>query len=279
MSDPRFEDGPFGFVVGDGVMFEFAPGALDRNGMLGPEAVYRALQAMMAGRDERQQAREEQFEADLYAANAALGEYCIDEQIDDVVFMDRSARSIWNTLSEYLNLAHPDERKPRFHFISPDVINALGGNRSANVGQKALAAIANGRNRRMARKEFAFTDNDLLNRQDARVLIMDACVHTGQSLKAAKQFLNHLGISDVKTGAFTVDSRGRSLLVDLDFSFTDDEYMLGCRPYGNDPGLRKAESIYVRSTGYPGHDRERHEVRQGGREIIRDMHAQATNPF
>jgi hypothetical protein len=275
MSDPRFENGPFGLLGAREGFFEVSPEAFDSNGFIQPELIYQMMQAVIAGRAEREQAREEQFEADLYAANAALGEYCIDQEIDDVVFLDRSARPIWNTLSEYLSLAHPDAKKPGFHFLSPDVINGLGDNRSANVGQKALAAIQNGMNRRMAKRELTYAHNDLLDRQDSRVLVMDICVHSGQSLQATKQFLNHLGINDVKTGAFTVDSRGRKLAVDLDFSFTDDEYMLGCRPYGNDPGLRKAQSMYVRASGDSHHNYARHEARQGGRELIRDLHEQA----
>lgn len=220
---------------------------------------------------------EKNFEPNLYAANAALGEFCVSEGVQDIVFIDKSARGAWNTLSEYFNLAHPDLKKPGFHFINPSFLSKLTSGKSRGIFGGYLNSILEDLNNSEAFAELDEKGSDLLTKQDSKVLIFDACTHEGNTIDNVKSLLHHIGIKDIRTGVFTDQSEDNPLPFDLDFAFTTDPYALGCKPYGLDAGLSRGNSIHTTFDNDPVSNSQRAINRLGYRGIIRAHYDQSPN--
>jgi len=248
--------------------------------LIGSEGVTIAAARFAEEQLSRERAEVQRHMEDIYHANQALGEYCIEEQIEDIVFVDRSARPIWNTLREYLRLAHPDAPLPRMHFLNPYSLDTFITNPRILEEHRAEAIQVGKNNRKVARREAERTSNDLLNRAVSRVLLMDACVHSGRQMEDTRTFLKGLGINDLRLGAFTDSSDGNPLPFTLDFAYTDDSTRLHCKPYGKDAALSKTLSIYSGVEHTFEHDAARREAREIDRQLIQHFFAseQATTP-
>ena len=66
------------------------------------------------------EARRSQVEAVAYDLTKKATEFIRENDLKDLVILDRSARPFATAFITYWNLAHKDEKKPGIYFINPD---------------------------------------------------------------------------------------------------------------------------------------------------------------
>lgn len=204
---------------------------------------------------------------ELFLATQALGEYCLSENIADVVFVDRSARPAWVALSQYLDLAHANEPKPDMHFINPHHLS------TPYLPNNLWRRLREGQLSRRASRELVATKNSLLDHKDAPVLLFDACMHTGETMSDAKRVLQRAGMNDIRTGVFVADFvSGVDESVQPDFYYSDDAMPLGCRPFGRDDSLSSSGSIYAEVSHSLAGASNRNHLRRAIREVIKSQY-------
>jgi len=217
----------------------------------------------------------EAFDAHLFEATSALGDYCVNQGIEDIILLDRSARATWVGLWEYLKLAHPDSEKPRVHFMSPAVIDLNFRANNFNRKEQRELGKMHLSNQRVAIKELEASNDSLLEHKDATVLVFDACIHTGGSILGTKELLKSIGFTDVRVGVFTDDRSTDALIPSLDFAWTSDQSVIGCKPYGFDDGLEIVPSIYIGDASSINDNIKRSRRRTIERELVQRYYAQS----
>lgn len=207
--------------------------------------------------------------ADLYEATKTLGDYCIENQVQSVVLPDRSARGIWIGLDEYLRLAHPAHARPSIHFINPDAL-IQKRSRYHEVGLPYSAADT-----QMRESHNALLTTD----RSAPLLIFDTCIHEGETLRAVRNYFEHLGFSDIRLGVFTEGTDGYTCTETVDFHHTTNRNMLGCYPYGESDYYLDKEPDTIYATVLRGDEvdedvgKDIAEERRHYRALIRDEYA------
>jgi hypothetical protein len=180
----------------------------------------------------------ERGKAEVYEATKALGDYCVQTEVQHIVLADVSARPVWAALYKYLSLAHPDTKKPAVHFFSPKLL-------SPRLKGSLLGTFATKVAHRLAAKQLVQSRNSLLDHKDESVLIFDTCMHSGETVEGYATFLKKQGFSDLRTGTFTLTNIS-DCLIRPDFCYTYDFKLFACRPYGLDTGFDKpVDKLYV----------------------------------
>lgn len=201
----------------------------------------------------------------LYEGCKSISEYAYNEGIDDLMLVDKSARPLWAGIAKYWSLAHPEDKRPGFHFINPASFRvAIQGSRNPNELSKniAKAGIA-------CREELVASGSTLVSRTDKPLMLVDSCLHSGRAVYLTKRVLGEAGFDDVRFGVVktTMPSNG---IINPDVSGTSG--VLAARCIRSEAAsvlvVNNENSIYstVRSEAsamQPGH-----ELRREIREII-----------
>lgn len=150
---------------------------------------------------------------DVYESSINLANYLKDQQIPNVMFLDRSARQAYVGLKEAWKKIGEETKEPNIYFINPTDL----------------------------RGEEDFSDyKDEFNRNykhlspEEAILVYDACVHSGDSLFSTKAFLESLGFKDVKIGTTSADKTFPiEKYNELDLIALDHRAHAGCHPFGH----------------------------------------------
>lgn len=205
-------------------------------------------------------------------------DYLLEQEIGSVVLVDNSARNMHVPIREAYRQLSPDTELPSIYFlnpmafISPDVHSLTDYDKRAlnleaekqDVSLTEMIRIA-GFNPRLGveiaqsvdrqygfdqitdkRRMIAARMTPLVDkiikcdpRFNGRVLVMDACSHSGASLNGITTALQDIGITEVQKGAVVSDPRERS---SLDFAaFRSSETDFTCPPFGHQDGLLKGD--------------------------------------
>lgn len=262
------EDPVEGLFTADSFAIEVGVGEVNLGDLMGFLATLAHPGSSMGGSFFRDQMLREQKrrEGHLFEATKALGDYCVSESIDDVVLLDRSARPTWNALWQYLSLAHPEEQKPAIHFMNPTHLE-LPDNTS--FWTRGLEQRRQNKAIRVASEELVATNGRLGANQGSPVLLFDTCSHSGNTLRNASRVLEGAGLQDIRTGVFTSSGLGMfEQNLDLDFSFTSDQSVLGCHPFEVDEALMPKQGIYSAVLPWAYFAMDRSYARSADRQII-----------
>lgn len=150
---------------------------------------------------------------DVYESSINLASYLKDQQIPNVMFLDKSARQAYVGLKEAWKKIGEDAKEPNIYFINPTDLR----------GEEDFSDY-----------EAEFNRNyKHLSREEA-ILVYDACIHSGESLFATKAFLESLGFKDVKIGATSPDKTFPiEKYSELDLIALDHRAHAGCHPFGH----------------------------------------------
>jgi hypothetical protein len=189
------------------------------------------------------------LQSDLYGFSRSLTEYCRNGDFADVVFIDRSARLARVGMKQYWNLAYPGDTLPDMHFMSP------GGARIQEGGSFFSNMVASfGRNivEKRAAKQLKASQSTLLAKKDQPVLLVDACLHTGNTFKYARDVLGRVGIHDVYAAVYC-DTEESDAVASSDFAYTRAKSEITCSPFARDMSIDNIlESVYsLRYIGSP----------------------------
>lgn len=151
-------------------------------------------------------------DAYLYEGIKALTDYCVDEGIGDVAFIDKSARPLWVGLDTYWKLAQPDRPRPAIHFINPTLYrNLVETSRSPGELQAILARAG-----KITLDQMSDAGSPLVDRREDPLLLADACMHSGRAVYLTKRVLAGAGFEDLHVGVVkTTLTKNNPLMPDI----------------------------------------------------------------
>jgi len=180
-----------------------------------------------------------------------LADYLHDNKIDNVMFIDASARLGWYVLKHSWQQKYSDEKMPNMYFTNPD-----GYNRTIFRSRKSVA------------KKFNKTYKTLAKNKDASILLFDVCMHTGNTLRPILETMDKAGYSDVKIGLVQLNR----CISELNPDFIAADYIpVGlCKPFGKNGLVAKGGRSLLSSPNYSRHGLES-EVCSNGKEHDVDL--------
>ncbi|TXG76350.1 hypothetical protein E6P97_03750 [Patescibacteria group bacterium] len=220
-----------------------------------------------------------------------VAEYLHEEQIGSLVLVDQAARNIHIPVRDAWDIAYPEAAKPTVYFLNPDgflspdihtdadyaqvlskaMIQRTGMTQHDFMLSKALipkladdimhgAQLVREHDTQGDRRhEIAAQLTDLAaiaiprdGHFNGRVLVLDACRHSGGSTEGITRALKDIGIIDVRTG---VVNNTRNETEDPDFVvFENDEIEDVCKPFGPQLGLGRTPDLVSESTAAGLHE-------------------------
>lgn len=154
----------------------------------------------------------EGHQEDVYEASLSLANYLKAEKIKNVMFLDNSARQAYVGLKEAWKEVGDGDPLSSIYFMNPGELKYEDDTTRY-------------------KDEFLRTYKHL-NHEDS-ILLYDACIHSGDTLFATKEFFIDLGFTDVKLAVTSTDkSFAKEKEKDLDLICLDHRARAGCRPFG-----------------------------------------------
>lgn len=203
-----------------------------------------------------------------------VAEHLHDERIGSLVLVDRAARNLHIPIRAAWEVEYPGEPKPSVYFLNPGgflnprlhTVDTYGkmllkqqaqdkGIPSQEEYHQTTKSIV--KTLRVAHKARKLMYTDLLHNAElrhaseltaladtaikndpnfnGRVMVLDACTHTGSSLSGIAETLRAIGVIDVRTGVVNnTSNHGHN----VDYVAFSDEYApLACRPFGEQTGI------------------------------------------
>ena len=174
---------------------------------------------------------------DVYEASLNLANYLKDEKISNIMFLDRSGRQAYVGLKEAWKKIGEGEPEPNIYFLNP---NELRTNKNFSDFEKEF--------------DRNYTH---LNREDP-ILLYDACVHSGDTLFPTKDFLEHLGFTNVKLAVTSPDKDfPEERHSELDFICLDHRARAACHPFGHPLYISKEDEHIISQKIDSKHQRAR----------------------
>lgn len=186
---------------------------------------------------------------EIYQFSREVAEYLQQENIHNLVLIDRSARNFYVGVKEYWQAKFPEDKEPNYYFLNPE-----------GFKYQTDSDLT---------KEFEQVYKNLSQAKEQPLLVFDTCIHSGNSLYPIKEFLKKNGFSDVRLAAVKTHRQDSKALVQPDLIIGQDSLKegatRGCRPFG-DGSLVEKNSEHIYCT--PAQDvRKRQLAQQSKKEI------------
>jgi len=196
---------------------------------------------------------------ELFHFSKKIAEYLHDENIADLVIIDRSSRPLYVGVKEYWKAKYQDEKMPNILFMNPkgfkakedlvpdeifEIIEDCAWKEDASEGPEKV------RSREEILADFRESYSRLLEDKDKPVAIFDTCIHSGDSLASVQKICKQNGFSDLRIGA--INEADANSKVHTDFHITDIEPEKGCYPFDRDKMVEKTFSkVYSNKNNNP----------------------------
>jgi hypothetical protein len=177
---------------------------------------------------------------EYYQLSREITTYIHDEGVRSVVLADKAARPAYVGLLQCWRELYRDEDRPLINFMNPlglqtvenvplfkrvrgAIEHVRAGSEDVPVAARTVEDIA---------EEFRVTFAALMRRKDDPVLVLDTCLHTGESaLPILTQLLRH-DFADVRIGVVAYEPLSRPLVLVPDIVFRTDGAVEQCYPFG-----------------------------------------------
>lgn len=186
---------------------------------------------------------------DIYIFCKELATYLHNEDIKNILFLDRSARPAWVGVDEYWNQTFIDTKKPGFYFINPDGLKAAPVSLITDIHEiesTMLELLATGkvsplRTENEIGERFSEIYSNLLEDRDKPLVLFDTCAHTGSTIKPVKNFLHSIGFKDIRI--ITANTPDDESEVDTVARVDMDSQLTSCYPFGRDSVVQKGDDV------------------------------------
>lgn len=160
---------------------------------------------------------------DVFEASYRLANYLKQEKINNVMFLDNSARQASVGLQEAWKEVGENEKAPNIYFINPEeFVNSIIVGSPFFINNDDLEELSD---------KFASIFKNI-NKEDP-ILLYDSCIHSGISLFSVEYFLKRIGFSNVKLGVTSVgEGFSEEKRKKIDLVCLESGAALGCRPFG-----------------------------------------------
>lgn len=191
----------------------------------------------------------------LYDTAKATAEYAKDEGVTAIAYADRSARPMWVGIKEYWESTY-DEPAPEMFFVNPE------GFAENFMNKNAFDVLLGGYKRRM---QQSFTEDHpyLAKHKKSPVLIMDNCIHGGDTLGVLQLGFNAAGFTDTRVGV--LNDRDNYSGAEPDFVASPTIPGTGCTPFPVENSITKGYGEKLHSEASAAGDP--HLIRQVRREL------------
>lgn len=205
-------------------------------------------------------------------------DYVREENVGAVALMDVAARpfcmpfmAAWNR-----RYSHDTDPRPPIFFINPQGFQARGARSILPAVGTATKALIKGyrpqsphhlRTKKVIAEGLPRELPGLYDVREQPVLVMDACLHTGNSAHRVLAGLRDSGFEDVRLGVgYQQTRRWQRTKIQPDLVLSDEMPFGGCYPFGID---RTRDKTYTSSVSTPTTSRRRIAA---GRHLRRGMH-------
>ncbi len=226
---------------------------------------------------------------DIFEFSKELAKYLREENISNIIFLDRGARPAWVGLDEYWKINYPDTKRPNIYFINPDAFQVMERTIKEMFGTPAgidgFKLMLDGETMRhmlqnpqiqmhMQHLATSLEDEfekrtDLSPDKEKTLAVFDNCIHFGRATSGVLAFLRAQGFDVRLVIADDTDNYSR---IQPNVILNQNAKKIDCYPFGDHlaSGVKKGESAF--SYLDPKADRKkvvtaRHEIRQ----IIRNQ--------
>ncbi len=180
--------------------------------------------------DLKQKFKEKRMSAMPYIGKS-ISDFCIDNEIENVVFIDRSARPAYKVFKEYRD-KNKDSKRPNIYFISPKMLENTGvSDDEVNLFKKEHSYLANNRK---------------------PTLLFDVCIKDGLTMQNVSELFKQSGFDSVYTMVSAAHKERESVISPDKILF--DDHKLGCHLFGafyNDElGVMRDESSLISKGAY-----------------------------
>lgn len=226
---------------------------------------------------------DEEIFSDLVKTCSNIAEYTHDEGIKSILLLDRATRPAYLGIREAWQRKYPDEDRPSMHFINPtgfvDIRTGLGWDkenrmlkgqvikkRGDNKLNQTDSFFATSRTKSAIQGDFINTFPNLIKNKNESLLVLDTCIHSGDSVRPVLNTLDSLGFSDVHFGV--VDNRHNysELQPDAEFGVGT---ALTCYPFLVDTMTNRSfGSVVSTKSPFPERVQMARELRQEASEIF-----------
>lgn len=158
-----------------------------------------------------------------------LAQYLFDNEINNIIFADRSARPGYIALKKAWKNKFPNKPIPNIYFTNPE---------GYNTNNRNLEEIMN---------EFNKVYKKLSSNKTTKIMIFDVCMHTGDTLSSIFKALNKYGYNNVVAGLTQPKDSGYSCNVTIDFSALVYEPKGVCYPFMRDNMIEKNRNSILSS--------------------------------
>lgn len=215
---------------------------------------------------------------ELFDFSKKIAEYLREENIPNLVIIDRSARPLYIGIKEYLKTRYPDELKPNMYFMNPNGFKAKEEVSDYEINSIIRRCLNNEdlaesaqqvRSKEEIFKEFESVYKKLMVDKDEPLMIFDTCIHSGSSLEPIKKAFDQAGFSDIRVGAINPAQLGAK--VKTDFHVTTKRAEKGCYPFDRDRIIEKTfDHVYSKVTNDQKKREKSIELRREIRNIMKD---------
>lgn len=177
---------------------------------------------------------------EYYQLSREITTYIHDEGIRSVVITDKAARPAYIGLTRCWRALYPNEDRPLINFMNPLGLQPVedvplikrvrGAVESIRTGLSNVPIAA--RTADDIAKEFRTTFTELLTRKDDPLLVLDTCLHTGESVLPILSQLLRNGCADVRIGVVGYTPMSRPLVLVPDIVFRPEGAVEDCYPFG-----------------------------------------------
>jgi hypothetical protein len=196
---------------------------------------------------------------ELYEYSSEVTRYLHDEQIADLVIIDRSSRPLYIGVIECWRSFYPGEARPGIYFLNPKGFKATKNMSRDEIYDEVMHCLdtqdnidfpSTRRGDTEIDEEFAIVYTRLVADKDKPILVFDSCIHSGHSLLPVKESMDRQGFSDVRIGAINPSDYGSA--VNTDFFITQEKPTRGCYPFDHDRSIEKTfDHVYSTETTDP----------------------------
>lgn len=201
---------------------------------------------------------DEKSRRQLFENCKGIAQYLHDQNIADLVLVDRSARPAYVGVRECWHRMYVKDKLPGIFFVNPKGFKSarelnfddyLDNEYKAMLKGDSDAMPSNmNRDKSDIQHEFALTYKRLMVDRDKPILLFDTCIHSGKSLIPVKKTLEALGFDDLRIGAVRPADYGSR--VKNEFFISSGELPIRpCTPFGNDQIVQKTYDHIYSSPG------------------------------
>lgn len=222
---------------------------------------------------------DEQEREEIFQASEHLTELIKEHGFQNIIFVDASARPISTGLTSYWHKALPDERLPGIYFINPEGFHPADEvDQELRDMKKIIKSVFGvhlpGGDEPISSKSinrFREVHHQLQKNKDQPTLIVDTCIHTGDTVKLLQQAMKDSGFADTATAAVSPDPDAEA---HPDFYLLQTQTKRPCYPFGWEGLVQKGDDVVSQPSDDPDGQFVGRKLREEIKEIIDEYFSQ-----